>query len=387
MGNPISLLKSRHRQMAFDLLYRKRVISRVEIARELGVSLQTAMKIMGYFTDFGLAYCVGGGDSQIGRRPQMYEINPGAAYIIAAVNEGSILRVGVLNLCRELLCEETAELRGGVREALVCQPCEMADRLLDGLKREGRRTGKLLGTGVCLPAVVDNERRTISFAPSFTMNAPYQIGSLLDEIAERTGASVLIENDVNAAVYGECSCRDCADLAYINIGSGIGMGLVLDGKLRHGPAFTAGEIGIMPYNGPGAPQETRSTEDLIGLDALKKRFGFDRQFGTQAMDAQARILMINAVADTVGYIIAVCAAMVNISDFIVGGLTMDLLGEELFEALCRKAGKLSPVPVTLHTQSLACPSLAGAAQKVIDANIGALLTMDDETQTPKEENI
>ncbi|MDR1735758.1 MAG: ROK family protein [Oscillospiraceae bacterium] len=377
MSNPVSLLKARHRQMAFDLLYRKRVISRVEIARSLGVSLQTAMKIMDYFTDFGLAACVGGGDSQVGRKPQMYEINPDAAYVIAVVNEGSVLRVGVLNLCRELLCEETAELFGGVREMFVCQPCEMADRLLDRLSREGKHTCRLLGTGLCLPGVVDSEKRTISFAPSFTMNAPYQIGGFLDEIAQRTGAPVLIENDVNAAVYGEFSCHGIPDLAYINIGSGVGMGLVLGGELRRGPTFTAGEIGIMPYTDPGAPQETRSTEDLIGLDALKKRFGFDRRFGAQAMEARARARMVDAISDTVGYIIAACAAMVNISDFVLGGLTIDLLGDELFGALRLKAERLSPVPVRLHAQSLAFPALVGAAQRVVDVNIGALLTMDE----------
>ncbi|MDR1693203.1 MAG: ROK family protein [Oscillospiraceae bacterium] len=373
MSNPVSLLKSRHRRSAFGLLAQKRIISRVEIAKALGVSLQTAMKIMDYFADFGLASHVGGGDSLLGRKPQMYEINPNAASVLVIANEGRILRVGVLNLCREVLIEETAEIRGELRETLVTQPCGIADRLLEELRSRGP-VGRLLGTGVCLPGVVDNEKRTISFAPSFVMNAPYQIGEFLDEIAARMGAPVSIENDVNAAVYGEFSVRGARDLAYINIGSGVGMGLVLDGKLRHGPGRTAGEIGMMPHRLPS--REIKSTEDLISLDALKKRFGFDRQFGADAMDPGARSVMIDSLSDTVGEIIAATATVCNVEDFLVGGLTIDLL-EELFDAIRAKAGVISPVPVRLHAQSLTFPALVGAAQQVIDANIDTLLTLDD----------
>jgi predicted NBD/HSP70 family sugar kinase len=208
---------------------------------------------------------------------------------------------------------------------------------------------------------------------------------LLDEMAAHMNAPVLIENDVNAAVYGELSRQSAEDLVFLSVGSGVGMGLVLDGKLRRGPQFTAGEIGMVPYGEPTAMGLPRSVEGYIGLDALKRRFGFDRQFGAQAMDPDARAQMVGSLADVLGHIIAVTSALLNVSDFVLGGLTPDALGEELFEAVRRRAGALSPFPVALRGQSLNSPTLVGAARRVLDAQIGALLALDGEKNGKREE--
>lgn len=375
--NPVSAVKERHRQKAFELLLRKQEISRVEIARELAVSLQTAMKIMQYFTDYGLAEYIGERDtSQVGRRPQMYAFNPEVAHIVSVVHEGSFISVGIINLAGEIRAEETVEMRGGIHELLVEQPCEVAERLIAGMAEKGQPIKRLLGIGLCLPGVVDDERNEISFAPSFPTHASYQIDGLLAETADRMKVPVCIENDVNAAVYGEFTHIGIADMVFITIGTGVGMGLVLDGKLRRGPSFTAGEIGLMPYPKANMPPQLKSVEELIGLDALKKRFGFDWRFGTAEMAPEGRKKMVEAVSDVIAYIIATCAAILNVSDFILGGLTAQLLGKELFDEISRKAGRLSPFTVTLRKQKSTYPELIGGARKVLDRQLENLLTLD-----------
>ncbi|MDR1664497.1 MAG: ROK family protein [Clostridiales bacterium] len=377
MSNPVSRIKARHRRLTFNLLSERKEVSRVEIGKKLGVSLQTAMKIMDYFTDYGLASHIGGIGTHVGRKPQIYSFNENAAHIISAVNEGSVLRVGILNLACETLAEETAELRGSIRSMLVEQPCEIAERLLERLIKEGRQSERLLGMAMCLPGVVDDEQRCISFAPNLINNASYQIGDLLDEAAERMHTPVMIENDVNASVYGEFVYWNTPDLAFIAIGSGVGMGLVLDGKMRRGPNFTAGEIGMMPC---GDPATLRNVEDLINLDALKRKFGFDRQFGIQSLNPDARAQMLDAISDVVGSIIATSAAMLDVSDFVLGGITADLLGEELLEATRRKVSIISPLTANLHDRRLSSPALVGAAKKIMDAYVPTLLSLDSEKQ-------
>jgi predicted NBD/HSP70 family sugar kinase len=335
------------------------------------------MKIMSYFTDYGLAVSIGGVGTQVGRKPQLSACKPNAAHVIAAVNEGSVLRVGVLNLACEILAQETAELRGNIRSVIVEQPCEIAENLLRSLEREGRKPEKLLGAAMCLPGVVDEENRAISFAPSFVVGTSYKIGDLLDEAAKRLGVPVIAENDVNAAVYGEYALCGKQDLAFISIGSGVGMGLVLEGKLRRGQMFTAGEIGLMPYFDVSPQGNMRTVEEFISLDALKKRFGFDRQFGIQAMNPQTRELMIESVSDAVSYIVAAGASMLGLTDFILGGITADLLGDDLFGAVRKKVSLCMPFPVSVFRQSLVYPAIVGAAKKVIDANTRTLLVMDD----------
>lgn len=385
MNNPVSAVKKGHRQKAFELLATQRKISRVEIARELHVSLQTAMKIMQYFTDFGLAEWMGEESAgQVGRKPQVYAFNPEAAHIIAVLHEGSIISVGILNLACELLAEETAEVRGGIHDLLVEQPCEIAERLIADLAEKGRTVTRLLGMGLCLPGVVDDVHQEISFAPSFALNTSYQIETLLTEAGARIGAPVYIENDVNAAVYGEFYCIKASDMAFISIGSNVGMGLVLDGKLRRGPSFTAGEIGLMPYGNEASPHLLRNIEEIIGLDALKKRFGFDRRFGLSEMIPEARAVMIDTISDVIANIIVTCSAMINISDFVLGGLTVELLGEEFFDAVQRKAGRLSPFGITVRHQSVTNPALIGGSRKVTDMRLDTLLALDS-TEDKKEE--
>jgi predicted NBD/HSP70 family sugar kinase len=235
---------------------------------------------------------------------------------------------------------------------------------------------------MCLPGVVDDIRRSISFAPSLDPKAIYEIGALIDEAAERTRLPIVIENDVNAAVLGELLSRNTPDLAFISLGSGVGMGLVLDGKLRQGAQFSAGEIGMMPCGDSAPDSGGRSVEDTVSLGALKKRFGFDRQFGAQAMNPETRRSMIGAIAGVVAQIVAVAAAMMNIADFVVGGLTLELLGEELLEEIRRRTSLRSPFPVSVHGQSQNCPALAGAALKVLGAHMGVLLNMDGNKQPP-----
>ncbi len=159
-----------------------------------------------------------------------------------------------------------------------------------------------------------------------------------------------------------------------------------DGKLRRGPDFTAGEIGMLPCGNPAVPSAMKTVEDLISLEALKKRFGFDRHFGIQSLNPQARAQMTEAVADVISHVVAAGAAILNVCDFVLGGITVDLLGEDLFEAVRRRISASSPLSVNLHSRRLNSPALAGAARKVIDTYVRTLLVMDSEKENKREEN-
>ena len=74
--------------------------------------------------------------------------------------------------------------------------------------------------------------------------------SVLSELRERFGASLMLENDVDAAALAELAHghgREVDTFAFVSIGTGVGMGLVLDGRLHRGAHGAAGEIGFMPF--------------------------------------------------------------------------------------------------------------------------------------------
>lgn len=100
----------------------------------------------------------------------------------------------------------------------------------------------LVGVGVGAAGYVDATRSTVLFAP----NIAWRNEPLGAELARRTGLPVVIENDANAAAWGEFrhgAGRDIDDQLMVTVGTGVGGGVILDGRLLRGAFGVAAEIG------------------------------------------------------------------------------------------------------------------------------------------------
>lgn len=369
MSNPVSKLKDHHRRAAFALLLQRRELTRLDIAHALGISVQTAIKIMKYFEDYGLVRCVGEGSSALGRKPQIYALVPESACLLGVVHEGSVIHAGVVNLAFELLVEQSVDMRGSIQEVIVQQTCEMAQGLLRQLAQRGYPVPQMIGLGLGLPGVIDDQRSEVSFAPSLSIRTAYSIAPMLQQLQQSLGLPVVIENDVNAAVYGEYG--GTGDLAFLSIGSGVGMGLMLDGRLRRGSRCMAGEIaGVRLAGGQ------RAVEEIIGLDALKKIWGFERRFGLAAMPPEVRDRMLDSIAETAALLLAATAAILDVTSFVVGGLTLDLMGAALFDRIEQQTRRLVTLPVRVVRQTMPCPALVGVCKKMMNLRLDDLLSLD-----------
>lgn len=99
--------------------------------------------------------------------------------------------------------------------------------------------------GIGVPGVIDKERHRVLDAPNLEFLEKLPVADML---SERLGCSVLLENDANAAAFGEAQIgagRGLSDFMFITLGTGVGGGVILDGKPFHGPGGMAGEIGHM----------------------------------------------------------------------------------------------------------------------------------------------
>jgi glucokinase len=103
--------------------------------------------------------------------------------------------------------------------------------------------------GIGIPGIVDRHRGAVSHAVNLGLGDWFP---LAERLADRTGASVLIENDVRAATWGAHVLSGADDMAYLSLGTGFAAGLVLDGVLRRGAHGVAGEIGHVPVDPDGA---------------------------------------------------------------------------------------------------------------------------------------
>ena len=128
-----------------------------------------------------------------------------------------------------------------------------------GLLRVLRQQGKaVIGLGIGVAGVVSQAEAVVEEAP----NLDWRGVPLRDLVAARTGLPVWLENDTNAAALGEFwygAGRETMNMVYLGIGTGIGGGIILDGKLYRGCSGGAGEIGHLvveplgPACGSGHP--------------------------------------------------------------------------------------------------------------------------------------
>ena len=103
--------------------------------------------------------------------------------------------------------------------------------------------------GIGIPGIVDRSRGTVAHAVNLGLGGDWF--PLADRLADRTGASVIVENDLNAATWGAHVLSGADDLAYLSLGTGLAAGFVLSGVLRRGVHGAAGEIGHVPVDPAG----------------------------------------------------------------------------------------------------------------------------------------
>ena len=118
-----------------------------------------------------------------------------------------------------------------------------------------------IGIGVC--GIVDRDTGAVSHAVNLGIGEPFPLAALL---ADRTGASVLIENDVLAATWGAHVVSGTDDLAFLSVGTGLAAGFVLSGKLRRGAHGAAAEVGHLPVD-PDGPRCSCGQRGCLELSA------------------------------------------------------------------------------------------------------------------------
>ncbi len=119
---------------------------------------------------------------------------------------------------------------------------EMCDSILH-LSSKYSASGKFLGAGIGIPGIIDMQTGMLRLSANLPGWADYPVRA---EIERRLGARVILENDANVAALGEKwmgAARDVPNMAIVTLGTGIGGGIVLDGKIWHGMNGMAGEYG------------------------------------------------------------------------------------------------------------------------------------------------
>jgi predicted NBD/HSP70 family sugar kinase len=222
-------------------------LTQAEIARTTGLSAATVSNIVRELKDNGTVQVTP--TSSGGRRARAVALS-GDAGIVVGVDFGhSHLRVAVGNLAHQVLAEQSEPIDV---DASASQGLDRAERLVGQLiEATGTCADKVIGVGLGVPGPIDVETGALGS----TAILPGWIGiNPRQELAERLGMPIQVDNDANLGALGELvwgGGRGVRDLAYIKVASGVGAGLVIDGRIYRGPGGTAGEIGHITLDESG----------------------------------------------------------------------------------------------------------------------------------------
>lgn len=221
---------------------------------------------------------------------------------------GTSVRVGVVDGYARILGTErrlTAEIASPAAFAAWVRSCirELSARLRI-------RVGDAAGLGVGVPGPVDPDRGLVYSLTNVPNWRNVRLAALL---SRGTGLPVWVDNDGNAMAYGEYrfgAARKMSNAVFLTLGTGVGSGVLVGGKLLHGRAFSACEIGHMRYGSNGircACGSVSCIETEVGSRYLLRRLRADldrgvrtkiRRLATGSRDGAPTLEMIAAAAAT-----------------------------------------------------------------------------------------
>jgi predicted NBD/HSP70 family sugar kinase len=240
------LIRALNEQLLLGHIRRLGQCSRADLARLSGLSKPTVSLALAAVERAGLIRVAGQQTGRPGRSAQLYEVHPGAGFVLGLDVGAQYLRAGVADLAGTIRARGAARLHASSVRGRIGELIRLADELCAeaGVDRAAV-TQTVLGS----PGVYDRNRD----AMALTGRPPgWERPEIMTWLREEFGGALIIENDINAAALAEQADghgREVGSFAFVSVGTGIGMGLVVGGQLVRGAHGVAGEIAYVPMTG------------------------------------------------------------------------------------------------------------------------------------------
>ena len=349
------LLRDLNERTVLDLIRASAPISRAEISRRAGISKPTVSLALRSLVDGGLVRET----SQVPGRPTYgavyFEPVPEAALVLGFDLGAQFLRGALSDLRGDVRARQDVEVAGLDAGAIV----DSARALYMSLLKASRLPAELVDGAVAgVPGVVSSDRGPIALPGDIPGLGDRDLGS---ELEERLGLAVTLENDVNLAALGEQwrgVAQDVDDFVFLSIGTGLGAGIVLDGRLHRGRHGAAGEL---DYSRAGRPDETDPSADAISAFAARLAQGdesaLEQAYDTRSIFAAARAgdgvarAVVEETARRIALHVVPVAATVDVSLVVLGG-GIGANGDLLLEPVRRLLAAWLPFPPWVEVSML-----------------------------------
>ncbi|MHA1158234.1 MAG: ROK family transcriptional regulator [Alphaproteobacteria bacterium] len=245
LGSELSGMRAYNRRMILDLIRQSGAIPKAEIARLTGLSAQAASVIVNELLQDRLVRKEPKVRGKIGQPHTPIALNPEGALSIGLKVGRRSLEVALVDFLGSVICqfEETYDAPRRSQVEKILRP--MMEAVL--ARVDDARRARIVGVGIAMPSQIGGWTEEIGLAPSELDDwAEFQIEAAVSAI---TGLPAQLYNDAMAACaaemqIGKALTQTCA--LYVYVGTFIGGGIVLDGRLYAGSQGNAGAIGSMP---------------------------------------------------------------------------------------------------------------------------------------------
>lgn len=389
----LSSLKELNRLKVLEVVREQGTTTRPEIASFTGLARSTVSTLVGELQQAGLvveredvrAATTAAG----GRPPLMLSVDPSAGAVVGIQFDHEFVRVAVADLTLALLAEGVVErdVDHNAKDGLAA-----AAELVGSLMAEaGVASDRVIGAGVALSGPIDRHTGQLGSATILPSWVGIDAASWL---GERLGVPVEVENDANLGALAESvlgAARDCSEIAYVMLSSGVGGGLILGGRLYRGASGLAGELGHISVDDAGHMCRCGNRgclETMVGAGALleqlrhsrREHMTIERMIALAAEGDPGCRRVIADAGQTVGRVAASICNQFNPQRLVVGGELAqagDLLLEPMRESIRRYAlpavvDRLTVVPGALGERAELLGALAlvvGHSSRVLSGRL------------------
>ena len=209
-----------------------------DLSKELDLSVPTVTKFIGEMCEDGYINDYGKLETSGGRHPNLYGLNPESGYFIGVDIKRFAVNIGLINFKGDMV-----ELKMNIPykfENSIEGMNELCKLILNFIKKLPINKEKILNINVNVSGRV-NPESGYSFSQFNFEERP-----LADVLSEKLGHKVTIDNDTRAMTYGEYM-QGCVkgekDIIFVNVSWGVGIGIIIDGKVYTGKSGFSGEFG------------------------------------------------------------------------------------------------------------------------------------------------
>ncbi|CUB45422.1 ROK family protein [Bacillus amyloliquefaciens] len=258
-----AFVKKVNQKLLLNEILKNAPISRAKLSEMTGLNKSTVSSQVNTLMKENLVFEIGQGQSSGGRRPVMLVFNKKAGYSVG-IDVGVDYVNGILtDLEGTIVLDQHHHLECSSPEITKDILIEMIHHFIANMPQSPYG---LIGIGICVPGLIDKNQKIV-FAP----NSNWRDIDLKSFIQKKFNVPVFIENEANAGAYGEKvfgAAKNHDNMIYASIGTGIGIGVIINNDLYRGVGGFSGEMGHMTidFNGPKCSCGNRGCWELYASE-------------------------------------------------------------------------------------------------------------------------